>query len=67
MPFKSKAQQRLFFAKEEGGELPKGTAELWAKHTPDIKSLPEHVKKKAAAKGASMGKVKVKRRNVKRV
>jgi hypothetical protein len=41
MPFKSKAQQRLFFAKEQRGELPKGTAKRWAKHTPDIKKLPE--------------------------
>lgn len=61
MPFKSKAQQRLFFAKEKRGELPKGTAELWTKHTPDIKSLPEHVKKKAA-KSVPKRKVKVNRR-----
>jgi hypothetical protein len=45
MPYRSKAQMRAFFAKEERGELPKGTAEKWAKHTPDISSLPEHVKK----------------------
>lgn len=45
MPFKSKAQQALFFAKEQKGELPKGTAKRWAKHTPNIKSLPEHAKK----------------------
>ena len=50
MPFKSKAQQRLFFAKERRGELPKGTALEWAHHTPDIKALPEHVKKEADAK-----------------
>lgn len=46
MPFKSKAQQRFMFAAQERGDLPKGTAEKWAKHTPDIKSLPEKVKKK---------------------
>ena len=47
MPFKSKAQQRLFFAKENRGELPKGKAKEWADETPDIKSLPEkkHTKK----------------------
>jgi hypothetical protein len=45
MPFKSKAQEKLFFAKEERGELPKGTAEEWAHKTKNIKKLPEHVKK----------------------
>lgn len=54
MPFKSRAQQRLFFAKEERGELPKGTALEWAHHTPDIKKLPEHVKKKKQEKEANM-------------
>jgi hypothetical protein len=39
MPFKSKAQQRFMFA-----TMPK-TAEKWAKHTSDIKGLPQHVKK----------------------
>lgn len=37
MPFKSKAQQRFMFA-----TMPK-TAEKWAKETPSIKSLPQHV------------------------
>lgn len=41
MPFESKAQQRFMFAAESRGELPKGTAKRWAKHTPDIKALPE--------------------------
>jgi hypothetical protein len=41
MPFKSKAQQRFMFAAEERGDVPEGTAERWAKHTPDIKKLPE--------------------------
>jgi len=45
-PFKSKAQQRWMFAAQSRGEVPKGTAERWARHTKDIKSLPE---KKAAA------------------
>ncbi len=44
MPFKSKAQMRLFFAKEKQGELPKGTAKRWAAETPSIKKLPEHKK-----------------------
>ena len=41
MPFKSKVQMRKFFAMENRGEMKKGTAERWAKHTPNIKSLPE--------------------------
>ena len=45
MPYKSRAQERLFFAKESRGELPKGTAEEWAHETKSIKNLPEHVKK----------------------
>lgn len=45
MPFKSKSQQRFFFAAEARGELPQGTARRWAHHTKNIKKLPEHVKK----------------------
>jgi len=48
MPYKSKAQQRKFFAMESQGEIPKGTARRWAKHTPNLKNLPE--KKKALKK-----------------
>jgi len=43
MPFKSKAQMRLFFAKERRGELPEGKARQWAHETKDIKGLPEKV------------------------
>lgn len=50
MPLKSKAQQRYMFWAESKGKLPKGTALEWAHHTPDIKALPEHVKKEADAK-----------------
>ena len=50
MPFKSKAQMRLFFAKEHRGELPAGEAEKWAHETPNIKSLPEHVKTPGAVR-----------------
>jgi hypothetical protein len=46
MPFKSKAQHRLFRAKEERGEMPKGTASRWAHHTSSMSKLPEHVKHK---------------------
>lgn len=35
---------------EESGEIPKGTSKKWAKHTPNIKDLPEHVKKASFAK-----------------
>lgn len=44
MPLKSKAQQRFMFAKK-----PK-MAKEWAEETPDIKKLPEHVKKKKPKK-----------------
>lgn len=44
MPFSSKAQMRLFFAKEKRGDLPKGITKKWAAHTPSIKKLPERVK-----------------------
>lgn len=46
MPFRSKAQMRLFFAKEKRGELPKGTARRWAHETKSISKLPERVKKR---------------------
>lgn len=49
MPFKSKAQQRFMFAAEERGDLPGGTAHRWAKHTPNIKKLPERKHKKTAS------------------
>lgn len=46
MPFKSKAQQRFFFAAESRGEFPKGTALEWAHATKDIKKLPEKIRPK---------------------
>jgi hypothetical protein len=45
MPFKSKAQRRLFYAKEEHGELSKATVDEWEKATKG-KKLPERVGKK---------------------
>lgn len=45
MPAKSKAQLRKLFAMEKRGELKKGTAREFADSTPNIKKLPEHVKK----------------------
>jgi hypothetical protein len=44
-PFKSDAQRKWMFAAEDRGEVPKGTADRWAKHTKNIKKLPEYVKK----------------------
>ncbi len=44
MPFKSKSQMREMFANQ-----PK-IAKRWAKETPDIKKLPEKVKKKKKKK-----------------
>ncbi len=46
MPFVSKAQQRFMFARH-----PK-MAKEWADKTPDIKGLPEHVKKSKVYKKA---------------
>ncbi len=43
MPFKSRAQQKWMFAAEARGEVKKGTAERWAHHTKNIKSLPAKV------------------------
>ena len=51
MPFKSKAQMKMFYAKESRGELPSGTAKEWAHKTKSIKSLPEHVVKSPAHDG----------------
>lgn len=48
MPYKSKAQMRAFFAMENRGELPRGTADRWARETKNIKSLPERKMKKEA-------------------
>jgi hypothetical protein len=44
-PFRSKAQERAAFGGYLGSKMKK-RANLWAKETPDIKSLPEHVAKK---------------------
>ena len=52
MPFKSKSQQRYMFAAEDRGDIPKGTAERWAKHTKNIKKLPEKKKKDSKEKAA---------------
>ena len=43
MPFKSDSQRKWMFAAEGRGEVAKGTAKRWAKHTPNIKTLPEQV------------------------
>ena len=47
MPFKSKAQRRLFWAKVDKGEITEAKAREWERETKD-KNLPEHIKKKAA-------------------
>ncbi len=57
MPFKSKDQMRLFFAKEERGELPKGTAKRWARHTPNIEDLPEKKSELQEKIDISLGKI----------
>lgn len=45
MPFKSKAQQRKMFELEKEGKVKPGTAEQWAKETPNISKLPQRVSK----------------------
>jgi hypothetical protein len=52
MPFKSKAQQRWMFAAEARGEVPEGTAHRWAKHTKNMRKLPEKVSEKEAQSAA---------------
>lgn len=47
-PFKSEAQRRLFYAKEERGEISKAEVNKWEAETPKGKKLPEHVEKKAS-------------------
>lgn len=44
MPYKSKAQQRLFHAKEARGEISKKTVDEYDEST-DFSHLPEHVGK----------------------
>src|SRR5712692_4552443 len=51
MPFKSKAQQGFMFSAQARGDIPKGTAEKFAKHTKSFKALPEHKKMKKMYKG----------------
>jgi len=43
VPFKSRQQQRYFFAAEAAGKLPPGTAREWAEET-DFEKLPQRVK-----------------------
>lgn len=50
MPFRSKAQQRWMFWAEKQGLVKKGTAERWARETPNIKRLPEKVSSKKGSK-----------------
>ena len=45
MPFVSKAQKGMMFHLQEEGKLKPGTAEEWARATPDIRGLPKHVTK----------------------
>ena len=57
MPFKSQAQKKWMYWAEKHGKVPKGTAERWAEHTPDIKHLPEHVKKASATLADAFSKI----------
>jgi len=50
MPFKSKAQVRKFGAMVKRGEMSKAKFEEWLHKTPNIKKLPERIKKKKKRK-----------------
>jgi len=50
MPFRSKAQVRKFGAMVRRGEMSKAKFEEWLHETPNIKRLPERVKKKTKKK-----------------
>lgn len=49
MPFRSRAQMAAAFSGALGPEM-KRKAQAWAKETPDIKGLPEHVKPKTGTR-----------------
>jgi hypothetical protein len=51
MPFQSKAQQGFLFAKHPA------IAKRWAAETPDIKSLPAHVKQGNHRRSALLAKM----------
>jgi hypothetical protein len=55
MPFKSSAQMRAAFSGALGPKM-KSSAKTWAKETPDISSLPQHVK--TAAKNEAYDKLR---------
>lgn len=63
MPFKSKAQQRKFFAMEARGELPEGTARTWAHHTKNLAKLPERAN---GEKSAATAVIEAARRDARR-
>lgn len=44
MPARSKAQLGKLFVLQRQGKLKPGTAEEFARETPDVSNLPEHVK-----------------------
>jgi hypothetical protein len=48
MPFKSKKQVAKIAILEKEGKVKKGTMQEWASETPNMKKLPNKVKKKKA-------------------
>lgn len=56
MPFKSQQQRKWMFAAEDRGEVPKGTAEKWAKDTPNMEDLPKRAAKKVNTKAVKKRK-----------
>ena len=57
VPYRSASQRRFMYAAEARGDVPKGTAGEWEKHTPKDKPLPEKVSKKNRLKAwAKKGK-----------
>jgi hypothetical protein len=47
VPFKSKSQMKLFYAKARSGEISPSVVKEWQNATPDAKSLPDKLEKKA--------------------
>ena len=60
MPFKSRVQMKAAFSGALGSVM-KSKARQWVEETPNIKRLPEHVKK-SKKKGRGRGKSKVGKR-----
>jgi len=53
MPFKSEAQRRFMYAAEKRGDVKKGTAKRWQRHTPKGRKLPKRVKRRKGGRSTN--------------